>query len=45
MKLNYYLEKKPEEETGVKALMASLLVDGTGTAPVRDGVVVVDGTR
>ena len=45
MKLNYYLEKKPEEETGVKALMASLLVDGTGTAPVRDGVVVVDGDK
>jgi len=42
--MGYYLEKRPEESE-VKALTSSLLIDGTGAEPVRDGVVVVEGKK
>lgn len=41
LKPSYYLEKKPEQNSGVKVLTASLLIDGTGANPVKNGVVVV----
>jgi len=45
MKQNYYLEKRPEGDAEVKALTASLLIDGTGADPIRHVVVVVEGDK
>jgi len=45
MKSSFYLERKPEGEVEVKALTASLLIDGTGSDPVKDGVVIVEGNK
>jgi len=45
MKQNYYLEKRPEGDADVKALTASLLIDGTGADPIRDAVVIVEGDK
>lgn len=40
--MRYFLERKTEEETKTKAVMASLLIDGTGEAPVKKGVVLIE---
>ena len=45
MKQKYYLEKRAEGDAEVKALTASLLIDGTGADPIRDVVVVVEGDK
>lgn len=45
LKGRYYLEKRPEEEENVKVLTASLLIDGAGSQPIKDGAVVVDGEK
>ena len=45
MGTRYYLEKRKEEETEIKALTASLLIDGTGGTPVKEGVVIVEGDK
>ncbi len=42
--MTYYLEKRPED-SATKVLIASMVIDGTGTDPIRDGVVVVEGDR
>lgn len=42
---DYYLEKKPEKDAKIKALTASLLIDGTGADPIKEGVVIVDGDK
>jgi imidazolonepropionase-like amidohydrolase len=42
--LSYYLEKRPEKSE-FKVLTASLLIDGTGDEPIKDGVVVVEGKK
>lgn len=44
MKPNYYLEKRPETAE-VKALTASLLIDGTGAKPIKDAIVIVEGDK
>jgi imidazolonepropionase-like amidohydrolase len=38
------LEKRPED-SATKVLTASIVIDGTGADPIRDGVVVVEGDR
>jgi imidazolonepropionase-like amidohydrolase len=38
------LEKRPEDSV-TKVLTASIVIDGTGADPIRDGVVVVEGDR
>lgn len=45
MKTSYYLERKVEGEAEVKALKASILIDGTGAAPVKHPVVIVEGDK
>jgi imidazolonepropionase-like amidohydrolase len=39
------LEKRPEQDAAAKVLTASLLIDGTGTSPVRNGAVVVSDNK
>jgi len=45
LRTEYYLDRKKEEETEIKALTASLLIDGTGGTPVKEGVVIVEGEK
>ena len=45
MKSGYYLEKRTEKDAKIKALTASLLIDGTGAEPVKNGVVIVDDEK
>lgn len=45
MKNNYYLEKRREEDFKIKAITASSIIDGTGSVPLRDGVIIVDGDK
>jgi len=40
-----YVEKKPEKDEKIKALTASLLIDGTGAEPIKNGVVIVEGDK
>ena len=42
---NYYLEKRQKDEDEVKAITGSLIIDGTGSKPIEDGVIVVDGKK
>ena len=42
MKNGYYLEKRREEESKVKAIVASSIIDGTGSTPIREGVIIVN---
>lgn len=44
MKPSYYLERRPEDAE-VKALSASLLIDGTGADPIKDAVIIVEGNK
>lgn len=45
MKSDHYLERRPEGDAEVKALTASLLIDGTGSEPIKDGIVIVEGDK
>jgi len=42
---NYYLEKRQKDEDEVKAITGSLIIDGTSSKPIEDGVIVVDGKK
>jgi len=44
LKPSYYLERRPEDAE-VKALSASLLIDGTGADPIKDAVIIVEGNK
>lgn len=45
VKNDYYLEKRREEEFKVKAIVASSIIEGTGSKPIRDGVIIVNGDK
>jgi len=45
MKQKHYLKTRPEGDAEVKALTASLLIDGTGADPIKDAVVIVEGDK
>ncbi|RLG48853.1 MAG: amidohydrolase family protein [Thermoproteota archaeon] len=45
MVCSFYLERRPEGEAKVIALKASMLIDGTGADPIKNGVVVVEGDK
>lgn len=42
---SFILEKKPEGDAEVKALIASLIIDGTGAEPIRNGIVIIEGEK
>ena len=42
---NYYLEKRREDKDKVKAIIGSLIIDGTGSKPIKDGAIIVDGKK
>jgi len=42
---NYFLEKRREKKDRVKAIIGSLIIDGTGSEPIKDGIIIVDGKK
>lgn len=42
---SFYLEKRADRGSGIKALTSSMIIDGTGREPIRNGVVIVEGNK